>query len=193
VLKSDDENRKYTLLIFDQLLPQFTNFFGQLYANLNNWPKENLLYLVAPLRLIVFGIRSLKLNDKESFKRTIIDILEDGVIDFNSDSSKNETCWTTLIHLALRIMLEIARTEPQLLNDLHENQESSSKVLSTLQKLTSDEENGEIQLQAVELLALIIPEEQFAEIVDVNKVCYSQRNCNDFTFLIFTGGRNFCE
>ena len=170
--ESDDENRKYTLLIFDQLLPQFTNFFGQLDGNLSNWPEQNLLYLVAPLRLIVFGIRSLKLSDKESFKRTIINILEDDVIDSNSDSSKNETCWTTLIYLALRIMLEIARTEPQLLNDLQENQESLSKVLSTLQKLTDDEQNGEIQLQAVELLALIIPEEQLAEIVDVNKVCY---------------------
>jgi hypothetical protein len=193
VHKSDDENRKYTLLIFDQILPLLTNYFGQFYGNLSEWPEENLLYLVAPLRLIVFGIRSLKLSDKESFKMITIKILEHGVIDSNSDSSQKVTCWTTLLHLAVRILLEVARTEPQLLNDLHENDESSLKVISTLQKLTNEEQNDEIQLQAVELLSLVISEEQFVKTVDENKVCSSQRNCNDFTVLVFTGGRNFCE
>ncbi|CAF4151303.1 unnamed protein product [Rotaria sp. Silwood2] len=170
VLKCDEENGKYAHFIFDQMHFQYSKVFRCPYGDISDLINNYSVCLVSPLRLIAFAIRSLDLSEKQSFKDIAIKILEYGWINLNSNSNENKFTWKKLVHSCLKILLEIGRSVPQLLNDIHENQESFTKLLDTLLKLSNDQENEYVQLQACELIALIVSEEQFSRIVDIKKV-----------------------
>ncbi|CAF1032512.1 unnamed protein product [Rotaria sordida] len=168
VLNYDEENGKYAHFIFDQMYLQYAKVFRCPYGNINDLIDNYSFCLVSPLRLIAFAIRSLELKEKQSFKDIAMKILEYDIINLYLDE-KNFT-WKKLVHSSLKILLEIGRSFPYLINDIHENQTFFTKLLDNLLKLSNDQENENIQLQAFELIALIVSEEEFSTIVDINKV-----------------------
>ncbi|CAF4163839.1 unnamed protein product [Rotaria sp. Silwood2] len=136
---------------------------------LSEWRELWPLYLIIPLRLIAFNIYSVELSEKDTFKWISIEILKHGLISTNSKSNEGDVGWTSLVHSALRILLEITRSEPQLLNELREDKESLAKILDTLRQLSNDIQNEAVQLQAFELIVLIVPEEELSQSVNTKQ------------------------
>ncbi|CAF4968060.1 unnamed protein product [Rotaria sp. Silwood1] len=170
VLNCDEENGKYAHSIFDQMHTQYAKVFGCPYGDISDLVDNYSPCLVSPLRLMAFAMRSLEFNEKQSFKDIAMKILECGWINLKSNSNESNFIWKKLVDSSLKILLEIGRSAPQLFNGIHENKESFTKLLDSLLKLSNDQEDENDQLQLFELIALIVSEEQFSRIVDINKV-----------------------
>jgi hypothetical protein len=105
------------------------------------------------------------------FVDTTTQILGHDTITFNSDSTEKEILWTSIIHSALRILIEIGRSMSQLLNQIQDNEKLFQKILDKLQDLSKIDQDKIVRLQALELIAIIVPEEQFSQMFDIDKVC----------------------
>jgi hypothetical protein len=124
----------------------------------------------------------------ESFVGIAAQILGHNTITLNMNSSETKILWTSIIHSALIILLEICRSTPELLSQIHDDEKYFQKILDTLQDLSKNDQDENIQLQALELISIIVPEEQFSQMYDMDKVrlTFNRKTSN---FLVLFVGR----
>jgi hypothetical protein len=170
VLKCDKPNGKYVSSILDRNSFGYSSILNENLHSRNNWTNNHFIYSLLFLQIIESGIRSLDTNGMQWFVDTTTQILGHDNITFNSNSTEKEILWTSIIHSALRILIEIGRSMSQLLNQIQDNEKLFQKILDKLQDLSKIDQDKIVRLQALELIAIIVPEEQFSQMFDMNQV-----------------------
>jgi hypothetical protein len=171
VLRFDEPNGKYVCSILDRNSFGYSNILNENLRNVNNWTKYHFIYSSLFLRIIASGIRSLDPNIMQWFVDIAAKILGHDTITFNLNSRETEILWMSIIHSALRILLEISRSTLHLLNQIRDDEKFFQKILDMLQDLSKNDQDENIRLQSLELISIIVPDEQFSQMFDMDKVC----------------------
>lgn len=175
VLTCDKENGSYIKRLSNYTLISFSKLFEGQPSEPMSWIKQYTHCLFMSLRLIARDIRSVDFNKKKAFLWITIEILQYGLTDKTDDNGEEVRTWMSLIHSSVTILLEIARCESGVLNDVRENENQLEKILQTLKNLLDDQDNVTVRLQAFELIVLLVTEERLPDIVDIKKVSFENR------------------
>lgn len=154
-----DRQKSYCEKILEYLLPHYTELFGHFLPNIEKWTDTVVLCLLYPIRFILSDSSSFPLDQKLGIQEALIMILFKKPI----TGSNVEQEHTTLVHTVLRVLIQLVLSDPKLLSELKTQTADDTKLLDILKQLSNDTRNEMLQLSALELLSLLVPEETFTE------------------------------
>ncbi|CAF1108856.1 unnamed protein product [Didymodactylos carnosus] len=160
-----DRQKSYCEKLLEHLLPHYTELFDHFLPNIEKWTDTVVLCLLYPIRFILSDSSSFPLDQKLAIQKALIMILFKKSI----TNSNFEQEHITLVHTVLRVLFQLIRSDSKLLSELKKQTTDNTKLLSILKQLSNDTRNERLQLSALKLLSLLVPEEEFTKTNDAAK------------------------
>ncbi|CAF5017567.1 unnamed protein product [Rotaria sp. Silwood1] len=135
---------------YDDLLAYFLPYIKQ-------WTTPVMSCLFYPMNFVLSTIPSLPHKQRKSLYDVILTILLDTT---RTDSNAGEA-HDKLIYTSLCLLTEIVRRDEILSNELKNKRYEKSDLIKILNDLSKNSSNEQIQLKAIELTSLLVPEEEF--------------------------------
>ena len=153
-----DTNKTYTLKVVNTMLPNYDEIFSEMLPDIEQWSKPLILCIIYPMQLILTVVRKLTFEQRKFIYPVILTILlNKSTTDLNIDEVH-----PLLIYTSLCLLIEIMRSDKDLANQLKNKTDKKSDLINILNKLSKEnKDNDKIQLKAIALIALLIPETEF--------------------------------
>ena len=172
VRKCDKPNGKNVFSVLDLNSFGYSSVLNENVQNINDWSDDHFIYSLSFLQLTASAIRLLEPYKMELFIDCVSHILGHDTTNLKFNSTEIKILWTLIVHSALRILLEIGRSSSQLLNKIHNDEKFFQKIIDMLEHTSNNDQDENIRLQALELISIIVSEEQFSQMFEMDKVCF---------------------
>lgn len=161
-----DKDKRHCAEIVKQMLPTYGEIFAHFLPHIKQWTIPVLLSLVYPIKFILSGTQYLQLEEKKLIYQIASTILLDkSITDLDSEQGRR-----ALIHTSLSLLVELLRLDGNLLHHCKNQIKEQSDLLDTFKQFAQKDENGTVQLKALELVGLLVPEETFFKAENTEKV-----------------------
>ncbi|CAF3802895.1 unnamed protein product [Rotaria socialis] len=165
-----DKTKSYSSKISNEILNQFNEALTELLPNVEKWTAPVMFCLVYPLKFILPQIRS----SSYERRKPLYDIVLNLNLHLPDSDPTNEEARNKLIYVLLCVLIEIVRSDRKLSNQLKNETEEKAdlvKILVSLSKIENGNGNNEqINLKAVELISLLVPEDELLKENSTEKV-----------------------
>ena len=165
ILKGDTD-KKHCARIVKEMLDSYGEIFAHFLPHIKQWTIPVLLSLVYPIKFILSNIQSLRFEEK----KLIYQIASTILLNKSMTELDNEQGRRALIHTSLCLLIELVRSDGNLLKHCKDQIRDQPELLDAFKQFSQNEQDGSIQLKAVELLGLLIPEETFFQAKNTEKV-----------------------
>ena len=150
-----DEN--HSLKIVNEMLDQYNEVFAEFFPHIKQWTIPVMLSLTYPIKFILSSVDQLSSEQKKVIYEIILTVL----LNKSTIDSNNEQVHVTFIHTSLCLLIEIIRSDKDLANELKNKTDKKSDLIGVLKNLSKKENDDKIQLKALELTSLLVPEGEF--------------------------------
>lgn len=144
---------------YAQLVPHFL-------SNIEKWSDALVLCFLYLIRLILSDSDSLSFEKKCDIEEAVVRILLKEPLSV----SNNDQTRLNVLHGALEILLQLIRSDDQLLDKLKKYNTDNDQLFEILKKISDDSCDERAQLHAFELLSFVMSEEEFDQVNDSAKV-----------------------
>ena len=162
-------DKSYSLQVVNTMLGHYSEVYTTFLPSIKQWTNAVILCLLYPMKFILVSIRSLSSDQKKIIhdfikKQNIIYnfiltlLLNKSTVDSNVEQAR-----ISLIYTSISLLIELIRSDKDLSNQLKNKTDEKSDLIKVLNDLSKNEEHNTIQLKAIELHSLLVPEKDFFE------------------------------
>ncbi|CAF3382852.1 unnamed protein product [Rotaria socialis] len=152
-----DTEKSYSSEIPNKLLHQYNEILSEFLPHIGKWTSPVMSCLFYPMEFILPAIRSLSFEQRRLMYKIILALL----LHIQENHSNTDAAHVKLIYTSLCLLIAIVRSDRVLSNQLKKETEEKSDLIKILSSLSKGESNEQIQLKAVELISLLVPEDEF--------------------------------
>ncbi|CAF3404819.1 unnamed protein product [Rotaria sp. Silwood1] len=152
-----DCDKSYSFKIANKMLDHYDDLLAYFLPYIKQWTTPVMSCLFYPMNFVLSTIPSLPHKQRKSLYDVILTILLDTT---RTDSNAGEA-HDKLIYTSLCLLTEIVRRDEILSNELKNKRYEKSDLIKILNDLSKNSSNEQIQLKAIELTSLLVPEEEF--------------------------------
>lgn len=158
-----DKDKSHLQKLLKNMRHDYVELLTHFLSNIGKWTDTVVLCLLYLIRFILSDSGSLSLEEKCDIQEAMVTSL----LKQPFSSSNNEEARITVIHAVLDVLLEITRSDNELLGKLKKHTTNDNdKLLKILKQISDDNSNERAQLHAFELLSSLMPEEEFVRAND---------------------------
>lgn len=156
---SCDRDKSYHPKISQQMLSTYGDLLPKFLPTIQQWSPSVMLCLFYPLKFTLSIIHSLKYQERKPMYDFLLPIL---LYKAKQDENAGDV-QEKLVYVALCILIDIVRCDTTLSNQLTHKTAEKSTLVKILSLLTKQHTNDLIQMKALELASLVVPEEEFRQ------------------------------
>ncbi|CAF2128648.1 unnamed protein product [Rotaria magnacalcarata] len=163
-----DQTKSYSSKISNEILNQFSETLKEFLPNIEKLTAPVMSCLVYPLKFTLSHISS----SSYERRKPLYDIILTMSLHLPDSNPTNEEARNKLIYVLLCVFIEIVRSDRVLSNQLKNETEEKADLVKKLVSLSKDEteSNEQINLKAVELISLLVPEDELLKENSTEKV-----------------------
>jgi hypothetical protein len=150
-------DKSYCLQIVNKMLGHYSEIYATFLPFIKQWTNAVILCLLYPIKFVLASIRSLSSEQK----KIIYDFILTTLLNKSTTDPNIEQARISLIYTSLSLLIEIIRSDKDLSNQLKNKTDEKSDLIKVLNDLSKNEANNTIQLKALELHSLLVPEKEF--------------------------------
>ncbi|CAM4762278.1 unnamed protein product [Rotaria magnacalcarata] len=152
-----DKQKSHSFEISNKMLHQYNEILSELLPHIKNWTSPVMSCLFFPMKFILPAIPSLSYEQRRLMFNIILALL----LRIQGNGLNTDVAHVKLIYVSLCLLIEIVRSDGVLSNQLKNETEEKSDLIKILSSLSKNGSNEQIQLKAVELISLLVPEDEF--------------------------------
>ncbi|CAF5111034.1 unnamed protein product, partial [Rotaria sp. Silwood1] len=152
-----DRDKSYSSKIANEMLNHYDDLLAHFLPHIKQWTTSIMSCLFYPMKFVLSTIPSLPYEQRKPMYDIILAIL----LNTSISSTNIGEVHDKLIYTSLCLLTEIVRCDRVLSNELKNKSDAKSDLIKVLNDLSKYESNEQIQLKAIELTSLLVPEEEF--------------------------------
>ncbi|CAF1549758.1 unnamed protein product, partial [Rotaria sp. Silwood1] len=152
-----DRDKSYSSKIANEMLNHYDDLLAHFLPHVKQWTTSIMSCLFYPMKIVLSTIPSLPYEQRKPMYDIILAIL----LNTSTSSTNIGEVHDKLIYTSLCLLTEIVRCDRVLSNELKNKSDAKSDLIKVLNDLSKYESNEQIQLKAIELTSLLVPEEEF--------------------------------
>ncbi|CAF3341477.1 unnamed protein product [Rotaria sp. Silwood1] len=152
-----DRDKSYSSKIASRMLNYYDDLLPAFLPHIKEWTTSFMLCLFYPIKFVLSFIPSLPYEQrKPMYDIILVILLNTSTCDLNGERPRHKMIYTSLC-----LLVEMVRCDVILLNELKNKSDAKSDLIKVLNDLSKYESDEQIQLKAIELTSLLVPEEEF--------------------------------
>ncbi|CAF4355603.1 unnamed protein product, partial [Rotaria sp. Silwood2] len=152
-----DRDKTYSSKIATKMLDYYEDLLHAFLPHIKDWTISVMSCLYYPITFVLSFVPSLPYEQrKPMYDIILVILLNTSTADSNTVGPRSKVIYTSLC-----LLIEMVRCDRILLSELKYKSDVKSDLLKILNDLSKYENNEQIQLKAIELTSLLLPEEEF--------------------------------
>lgn len=161
-----DQDKSSSSKISNEMLDQYVELFNQFLPNVKEWTSVAMSCLFYPMKLLLPHIRSSSYDRRKPLYDSILSI----ILNIPINASNADEPRIRIIYTALSSLIEIIRWDRKLSNHLKNKATEKDDLINILKDYSKNDVDEQIELKAVELISLLVPEEELLKENNSEKV-----------------------
>ncbi|CAF3736935.1 unnamed protein product [Rotaria sordida] len=152
-----DSDTTYASKIANKMLNHYDDLLHDFLPHIKQWTTSIMLCIFYPMKFVLSIIPSLTYEQRTPMYDFILTIL----LNASASDSHTEEAYSKVIYMSLCLLIELIRSDTVLSDKLKNKSDEKPDLINVLNDLSKNASNEQIQMKAIELTSLLVPEEEF--------------------------------